>query len=98
MKSTEYITVTQLCTQYKVTSQWFHKLHDTGLIHITTVEEQPCVSLQAIHQVDKIMRLHQELHVNAEGIDIILNLLEKIDTLQLEMNSLKSKLNIYDTE
>lgn len=95
MKTQEYITVTHLCNQYKVTTQWFHKLHETGLIQVVTVEEEPCVHITTVHQVDKIMRLHHDLNVNPEGIDIILNLLNKIETLQSEMNSLRSKLHLY---
>ncbi|WP_432411247.1 chaperone modulator CbpM [Rasiella sp. SM2506] len=95
MKTKEYITVTHLCTQYEVTTQWFNQLHETGLVHIVTVQKEPCIHLENIHQVDKIIRLHQELNVNPEGIDIILNLLEKIDSLQAEMNSLQSQLHLY---
>ena len=95
MSTTEYITVTHLCSQYKVTSQLFQQLHETGLIQVITVEEEPCVHIETVHQVDKIMRLHHDLNVNPEGIDIILNLLEKIDTLQTEMNSLERKLRLY---
>jgi chaperone modulatory protein CbpM len=95
MKSQEYIAVTHLCKQYKVTSQWFHQLHETGLVQIITVEEEPSVHVTHIHKVDKIIRLHQDLNVNPEGIDIILNLLEKIDTLQTEMNRLERKLSLY---
>ncbi len=67
MKTKEYIAVHHLCSQYKVTTQWFQQLHDTGLIQVVTIEEEPCVHVTTIHQVDKIMRLHQDLNVNPEG-------------------------------
>ena len=95
MKTKEYIAVTHLCSQYKVTTQWFQQLHETGLIQVVTVAEEPCVHFTSIHQVDKIMRLHQDLEVNPEGIDVILNLLEKIENLQTELSGLQRKLQLY---
>lgn len=95
MKAKEYITVTHLCTQYEVTIQWFHQLQETGLVQIVTVQEEPCVHSENIAQIDKVIRLYQDLNVNPEGIDIILNLLDKIDSLQAEMNVLQRKLHLY---
>jgi len=96
MDTTKYIEVTHLCKQYKVTEQLFSQLNDTGLVHVTVVEEKPCVPSQSIHKVDKIMRLHQELEVNPEGIDVILNLLEKVENLTQEVTRLRRKIHIYE--
>jgi len=96
MDTTKYIEVTHLCKQYKVTEQLFSQLNDTGLIHVTVVEERPCVHSNSIHKVDKIMRLHQELNINPEGIDVILNLLERVENLTQEVNHLKRKIHIYE--
>ncbi len=95
MSTTEYITVTHLCNQYKVTTELFQQLNETGLVQLITIEEEPCIHIETVHQVDKIIRLHQDLEVNPEGIDIILNLLRKIDSLQTEMNTLQRKLHLY---
>lgn len=98
MDTKTYISVAHLCTQYQITEQLFEKFHDTGLLKIITVEEKPCVTIKSIHKVEKILRLHQDLEVNPEGIDVILNLLKKIDTLTTEVASLQRKLEIYKSE
>ena len=41
--------------------------------------------------------MHQELDVNIEGIDVVFNLLQKIDTLQKELTALKNRLNLYES-
>jgi hypothetical protein len=40
--------------------------------------------------------LHYELHINIEGIDAIYNLLKQVELLQLEIRTLKNKLNSYE--
>jgi hypothetical protein len=45
-----------------------------------------------------MIRLHHELNVNAEGIDVVLNLLEKEMQLRQEVISLKNKLRLYENE
>lgn len=95
MKSTTYITVTHLCNQYQVKEELFTQLHDTGLIQIIKQETQPCLAITSIHRVEKIIRLYKDLNVNPEGIDIILNLLERIDSLSSEVLLLQQQLEVY---
>jgi hypothetical protein len=40
--------------------------------------------------------MHQELDVNIEGIDVVFNLLQKIDTLQKELVKVKNRLRFYE--
>jgi hypothetical protein len=98
MDTKTYISVSHLCTQYQITEQLFKKFHDTGLLKIITIEEKPCITIKSIQKVEKILRLHQDLKVNPEGIDVILNLLKKIDTLSSEVVTLQRKLEIYKNE
>ncbi|MFT7364613.1 MAG: hypothetical protein ACI9UV_002823, partial [Algoriphagus sp.] len=42
--------------------------------------------------LEKVLRLHKELDVNLEGIDVILNLLGKVESLQMELNLAKQRL------
>ncbi|MAM28547.1 MAG: MerR family transcriptional regulator [Flavobacteriaceae bacterium] len=98
MENTTHITVTHLCKQYEVTEELFTKFHDTGLIQITIQETQPCIAITSIHKVEKMIRLHKDLKVNPEGIDIILNLLDRIDNLSSEVSVLQQKLHIYSED
>ena len=41
--------------------------------------------------------MHQELDVTIEGIDVVFNLLQKIDALQKELTALKNRLNLYES-
>ncbi len=40
--------------------------------------------------------MHKELQVNIEGIDVVLNLLQKIDALQAELLRVRNRLLLYE--
>jgi hypothetical protein len=44
-----------------------------------------------------MIRIHKELDINTEGIDVVFNLLQKIDTLQNELISTKNRLRLYES-
>ena len=94
--STPYIPISELCVHYKVDVTFFSRLDEYDLIETITVEESTCIHQYQIKLLEKIIRLNQELNLNLEGIDAVLRLLDKIDTLQNEMASLKKRLRIYE--
>lgn len=96
MRIENFIPVNQLCTHYKVEMSFFTSLNEFGLIEITAIEQSLFVHKDRVGDIEKIMRMHQELDINLEGIDTILNLLEKIKNLQVELNAAKNKLKLYE--
>ena len=96
MEKENLIPLSELCNHYKIEMSFFHSIHDYGLIEITTIEQGLCIHKEKISDLEKIIRLHNELAINLEGIDTIFNLLSKIDDLNLELNSVKNKLRLYE--
>jgi chaperone modulatory protein CbpM len=96
MTTETYIPIKTLCTHYKVETSFFQGLNDYGLIEITTIEQSPCVHQNHIKNLEAIVRLHHELDINFEGIDTVLNLLDKINTLQNELVATKNRLRIFE--
>lgn len=96
MSTKTYIPVKTLCTHYKVETSFFQGLKDYGLIEVITVEQSPCIHQKHIKDLDAIVRLHEDLHINFEGIDTVLNLLQKITRLQDELAAAKNKLRIFE--
>jgi hypothetical protein len=91
------IPIPTLCAHYQVEIAFFNNLSEIGLIEIETVEENQFIHADAVFEIEKIMRMHQELDVNIEGIDVVFNLLQKIDTLQNELVSVKNRLRLYES-
>ncbi len=91
-----YIPLDTLCVHYQVEMSFFRNLNEIGLIEIQTVEKSPCVREERIAELERIIRIYHDLDVNMEGIDIVFNLLHKIDALHSEVDALKSRLGLYE--
>ncbi len=69
MSIENFIPLTQLCTHYHLEVSFFHNLQDYGLIEVHRFEEDLFVHQDHVEGLEKIVRLHQELNINLEGID-----------------------------
>lgn len=94
----ELILIDKLCSHYKLELSFFDDLDNIGLIKIETLEQQKFIHQDKISDLEKMIRLHQELNVNIEGIDIVFNLIGKEMKLQEEINSLKNRLRLYEND
>ena len=91
------IPLPELCSIYEVEISFFINLNEMGLLDIKTVESTAYINATSIHEIEKMIRIHQELAVNTEGIDIVFNLLQKMDSLQNEVTALKNRLRLYES-
>lgn len=96
MSLENFIPVNTLCIHYKVELSFFDNLNAIGLIEIQTVEETQYVHQDSIYDIEKMIRMHQDLDVNIEGIDVVLNLLQKIDALKKEIHTVRNRLRLYE--
>lgn len=96
MNTENFITLSTLSTHYKVGLSFFDNLKEIGLIEILTIDQTQYVHQDSIYEIEKIIRLHQELDVNIEGIDVVFNLLQKIDALQTELLLVRNRLRLYE--
>ena len=71
------VAVTALCSHYEVEMSFIDALRNTELIQIVIIDEEHFVHQDQIRDLEKMIRLHHELEVNIEGIDVVFNLLEK---------------------
>lgn len=98
MNSQHLIPIQTLCTNYDVEITFFTGLNEHGLIDMVTVETSHFIYEDQIQEVEKMIRLHQDLHLNIEGIDTVFNLLEKIDHLQSQLQSTRNRLGLYEDD
>ena len=98
MEIKDFIPVIQLCSHYKVEISFLNELHEVGLIEIVTIEQTSYLHQDKINDVEKMIRIHHELKVNTEGIDVVFNLLQKVDDLQSELNTIRDRLRLYENE
>ncbi len=96
MENEALIPVTVFCKHYKVEATFITSLNEVGLLEITVVEEQPHLYERQLAVAERMVNLHQELGVNIEGIDVIINLLQRVEELQNELRITKNRLGIYE--
>lgn len=96
MNTENFIPVKTLCQHYKLEINFFNDLNENGLIEIQIVDDIKYIHKDSIYEIEKIVRMHKELDVNIEGIDVVLNLLQKIDALQAELLSVRNRLLLYE--
>ena len=96
MAAQDLILVETLCTHYQIKVSFFNDLDTIGLIKIETIEQKKFIHQDKISILEKIIRLHHELDLNLEGIDVVFNLLQKVDELQHELNSIHNRLRLYE--
>ena len=98
MKTEDLIPVETFCAHYEIEFSFINALAEHGLVEIIMVEEARYLHEAQIGNIEKMIRLHYDLHINPEGIDAVFQLLERIDHLQSELNSLRNRLNLYENE
>lgn len=98
MNEKPLISTQTLCYNYNIEISFVTALNRMGLIQIEIIEEKQFIHQDQISDLEKIIRLHNELNVNLEGIDVVFNLLEKERALQDELNALKNRLRLYENE
>ena len=96
MNEKPLISTQTLCYNYNIEISFVTALNRMGLIQIEIIEEKQFIHQDQISDLEKIIRLHNELNVNLEGIDVVFNLLEKERALQDELNALKNRLRLYE--
>jgi len=92
------ILIEKLCSHYKIEFTFFDALNSIGLIEIEIYEENKYLNQDRIGDIEKMIRLHHELNVNMEGIDVVFNLLQKEKELQEEISTLKNRLRLYEND
>ncbi len=96
MTQEQLITIQTFCSNYDIEFTFINSLSEYGLIEITTIDKIDYLPQNKILEIEKMLRLHNDLGVNLEGIDVIYNLTEKVKSLQEEINYLKNRIQFYE--
>ncbi|MDP4270273.1 MAG: chaperone modulator CbpM [Bacteroidota bacterium] len=97
MHTVNLISIEEFCSNYNIEISFINSLQQTGLIEITVVEETWFIEAEQLQQLEKMVRFYYELGINLEGIETIIHLLQRIDSMQDEIVSLKNRLRFYET-
>ncbi len=96
MERYNYIEVNEFCISHGVTTQFMLELHEYGLIEIIQKKDIQYFSNKELPKAEKIIRLYSDLDINLAGIEVIHDLLKRIEGMQDEIIMLKNKLGFYE--
>lgn len=96
MEPQEFIPIDIFCRQHGVEISFISSLHEFGLIEVTRVNEAECIPVNQLPEAEKILRLHNELEINLQGIDVVTHLLQRLKDMQHEILFLKNRLRFYE--
>lgn len=98
MSNSNLIQIKQFCVLHEIEHTFITNLKSYGLIEVITQENEEYLQHEQLPNIEKMIRLHYDLNVNLEGIDVITNLLKKIEQLQNNLNLSQNKLRLYEIE
>lgn len=94
--NTELIIIREYCIQSRIEPDFIIQLGNEGLIEITIIENESYINVSQLRNLEQYVRLHYDLSINIEGIDVIKSLLDKMNDMQNEIFKLKEKLRLID--
>ncbi|WP_306350335.1 chaperone modulator CbpM [Flavobacterium sp. '19STA2R22 D10 B1'] len=93
--SVEYITIKTYSVHYNIDPSFIILLEDAGLIELTIINGEKSVHTEQFVMLERYAHLHYDLNINIEGIDAIQHLVQKVISMQEEINTLKNQLNFH---
>lgn len=96
MQNQNLVPVNEFCHYHHIDVTFIQLLEEHGLIETTTMQQTMYVEAEQLNQLEKFVRLNQELNIDAENLDIISHLLQQTEILREQITALKSRLNFYE--
>ncbi|HLS31421.1 MAG TPA: chaperone modulator CbpM [Flavobacteriaceae bacterium] len=96
MNLEDFILTDEICTHYRVEETFILALHEHDLIHLAVVERKYYLPIEQIGEFEKMRRLHYEMNINLEGLEVVKNLLDKVNRLNQEKLRLENRLRLYE--
>jgi hypothetical protein len=98
MKTKDIISIQEICIHYNIPISFITALNEFELVEIITIQEIQYINVRQIKDIEKMIRLHYELHINMEGMDVVYNLLKQVASLQDEIIILDNRLKFHEGE
>ncbi|WP_035677950.1 chaperone modulator CbpM [Flavobacterium limnosediminis] len=85
------ISVITFCEYHQIEPDFVYALQESGLLELQKEEEELYLMNQQIDALERYIRMHYELGINLEGLEVITRLLAQMEEMQTELNILKRK-------
>ena len=96
MTTATLISTNDFCTWHQVEYTFITSLQEAGLVEITIVDKTEYIPETQLQKLEKMVRMHHDLDINIAGIEAITHLLDRLESIQEDMRTLKNKLRLYE--
>ncbi len=96
MNASELIRAEEFCSQHQISISFLEMLNERGLTRLSVVQQVIYIPSDELTELERIMRLHFDLEINLEGVEVITRLLQKLNDLNEEKRILQNRLLLYE--
>lgn len=90
------VAVAEFCEKHGIEAAFIVHLRENGFVEVIQDRDVLYLKVEHIPRVEKIVRMHFDLNINLEGIEVISNLLERIEAQQREITLLRNALRRWE--
>ena len=96
MYTEQLILVETFCNHHKVEVSFLTSLQEYGLVEIVNKEDAAYIPESKVKEAEQLVRLHNDLELNPEGLEIVSYLLDQIKNKNEELTKLYNRLRFYE--
>lgn len=96
METTKYITITTFCQYHGIESSLIFSFRELGLIEIIEEEPEPYLEEETLGRLERMVRLYKDFGLSPNGVEVVIDLLSKIEKLQEDNHVLKRRLSRFE--
>lgn len=96
MKHESYILIQHFCETTSVDPKFIEQLFEFDLIQHIELDDSPALLKEELPILERMVRLHYDLDINLEGLQVIAHMREKMIRMQEEMLVLERKLKRFE--
>jgi hypothetical protein len=95
MQTEHLILVRDFCVHHNIEITFVETLAANDLVETTTIEQTLYIEQAQLMQLEKFVRLHHDLNIHPDDLDVVSDLLNRLETLQSQVTSLQNQLRFY---
>ena len=96
MQPSHLIPVREFCVHHHIEITFIQLLAQQGLVETVAIEQAIYVEPEQLPRLEKFVRLHQDLAIHTDDLDVVNDLLDRLEGLQHEVTRLQNRLIFYE--
>ena len=96
MENNELISIKKIIIHHNLDETFIENLETYQLIKFVVHDTDKYLLEEQLPVLQQIIRLHYDLQINMEGIDVITHMLGRMENMQQTIQQLEKKLSLYE--